>query len=74
VYASTILRLGYEQIRNLLLAMYQLTISKGEITKILSEEAYKLLPEYHQLRKTIQEQKGVHYDETPWAVQREEYG
>jgi hypothetical protein len=34
--------------------MYQLSISKGEITNILGEEAEKLSPEYHQLRKKIQ--------------------
>ncbi len=73
-YASIILRLSYEQIQQMLNDLYAFPLSQGEITTILTKEAIKLTPEFEQLKTTIREQPGAHYDETSWKVQREDQG
>lgn len=67
-YASVILRLSYAQIQHLLHDLYAFPLSQGEITYILEREARKLTHPHEQLKQTIREQNGVHYDETGWKV------
>ena len=73
-YLSILIRLSFEQVHILLKTTYNLSISDGEIAKILRKEAVKLLPEYEALKLRIQNQKGCHYDETPWKVEKEVKG
>lgn len=73
-YASTVLRLSYEQILHLLHDLYAFPLSQGEISGILEKEALKLTPAYERLKEDIRNQPGTHYDETGWPVQQEEKG
>ena len=67
-YADTILRLTYEQTRSFLKDMVHLSISDGEISNILAEQARLLRPEQERLKELIRGQPGAHYDETSWRV------
>lgn len=73
-YATTILRLSYEQILHLLRDLYAFPLSQGEITSILTREAANLTPAYERLKADIRQQRGTHYDETGWPVQQEDRG
>ena len=73
-YLSVISRLSFESIRNLLLSVYQLEVSDGEIAKILKREAAMLVSEYEELKARIRGQSAAHYDETSWKVQEETQG
>lgn len=73
-YLSILLRLSFEQIRMLLKTTYHFGLSDGEISKILEQESVRLRPEYEALNDRIRLQKGVHYDETGWRVQKEKEG
>lgn len=73
-YLSILLRLSYAQIRLHLATSYHMTVSDGEISHILAQEAVKLRPEYEALHRRINQQRGVHEDETGWPVQAEEHG
>lgn len=66
---STVSRLTYEQIRNLLHTTYQLSLSDGELAKILAKEADHLRPEYERLKARIRGEPAAHYDETSHPVQ-----
>ena len=67
-YLSIIIRLSFGQIATLLDTTYALSVSDGEIAKILLRESRHLRPAYEALKVDIRRQKGVHYDETPWKV------
>lgn len=67
-YLSTMCRLSFAQIQELLKDTYKIQISQGEIAKILNREAVKLRPDYEQLKIKIQEELVVHLDETGWKV------
>lgn len=54
--------------------MVNLSISDGEISNILAEQARNLRPEYERLKEKIRGQPGQHYDETSWPVQKEHQG
>lgn len=73
-YASTVLRLSYDQIVQFLSDWYAFPLSQGEITAILTREATKLTPAYERLKEDIRNQRGAHYDETGWPVQQEDRG
>lgn len=73
-YLSILLRLSFAQIRLHLATAHYFSISDGEIARILEKEAVRLRPEYEALKDRIRAQKGVHYDETSWKVQKEEMG
>lgn len=67
-------RLSHTQIQDHLKEVFDLSISTGEIGNILQTEADRLRPEYQSLKESILNQKGTHYDETGWRVQKEEHG
>jgi transposase len=73
-HTSIILRLSYDQIQTILYDLYRLKISDGEIRNILRKEAILLNPEYERIKRCIDRQRGAHYDETGWRVQRELQG
>lgn len=68
-YLSILIRLSFESIKNILLSVYQMDISDGELSKILRQEAKRLTPEYEAIKERIRNQKANHYDETSWKVQ-----
>lgn len=63
-YAINILRLSYEQTKNVLSDLYGFNISDGEIANILSKTAVKLNPELERLKERILNSNSVHLDET----------
>lgn len=67
-YLNIFCRLSFYQIQQLLFDTYQLTVSQGEIVKILNREAVKLRPHYEQLKEQIRGEPGVHLDETGWRI------
>jgi transposase len=68
-YLVTILDCSYEQVKTLTNDLYSLTLSDGEITAILQEQAIKWLPEYERLKEEVRAGPGVHVDETTWPIQ-----
>lgn len=68
-YAHTILRLSYAQIISFLETFSSLTLSEGEITRILTKEADTLRPAFHRLLERLRNEPVVHYDETPYPLQ-----
>ncbi len=73
-YLSIVMRLSFEQISCFLLDTAGFTISDGEITSCLDEQADKLTPERKRLFAKIRGAPGRHYDETGWNVQKEGQG
>ena len=63
-YAINILRLSYEQTKNILFDLHGFTISDGEIANLLERTADKLNPELERLKQRILQAKSVHLDET----------
>jgi hypothetical protein len=53
---------------------FGIAVSEGEMTNILTMEAAKLLPEYHDIAVRIDEDPCRHGDETSWPVQEEGEG
>lgn len=69
-YLHTIGRLSYRQIRESLSITYDLSVSDGEITNILKQQAIQERPTYEQLKVSIRNEPSVHLDESPWHLQR----
>ena len=70
-YAVNILRLSFEQTKNILLDLYSFSISDGEIAGILEKTAQALKPELARLKQRILQAKSVHLDETGWRTKAE---
>jgi len=71
---SIVSRLSHSQIQDHLKDVFDFQVSIGEIGNILEKEANNLRPEYQRLKQSIQKQSAVHYDETSWRVEKEEFG
>lgn len=67
-------RLSHTQIQDHLKDVFGLGLSLGEVGNILQEEAARLRPKYNTLKESVVNQRGTHYDETSWKVQKEEQG
>lgn len=67
-------RLSHSQIQEHLNDVFDLSVSLGEIDRILRIEADDLRPTYESLKKSVSSQRGIHHDETSWKVQKEEQG
>jgi hypothetical protein len=63
-YAINILRLSYEQTKNVLSDLYGFNISDGEIANILEKTAIRLNPELERLKERILSSNSIHLDET----------
>lgn len=63
-YSSVILRLSYSQIVADLKNRFNFTISGGEINGILKKKAEEHRIDYEKLKKVIQSEKVLHFDET----------
>lgn len=68
-FATIILRLSYEQIKDFLESTTGIKLSDGEISNILERQAGQLEPAFERLKDNIRGQPGAHYDETGWKVQ-----
>ena len=62
----TYYRLPLRQIQNLLSALYQVTLSVGEIRNIIDATAARAKADYEMLRDDIRQSPAVHFDETGW--------
>ena len=74
VYCITVLGMTFEKIHHDLRDTFGIVVSDGEITHILTTEAQKLLPEYHDIDTRIRGSPCAHLDETGWPVQKEGEG
>ncbi len=63
-YSSVILRLSYSQIVDDLRNRLNFTLSSGEIDRILKKKAKGHSIDYERLKKVIQKEPVVHFDET----------
>lgn len=71
----SVVGMSYTQVAHLLLSLYQLTVSDGEIVNALQKQHQAWLPAYGQLKADIRAAPVVHADETPWAIQQNDgYG
>ena len=71
----TVVGLSYTQITNLLLGLYELKISDGEIASALASKHQTWLPAYQKLKADIRAAPVRHYDETAWSIQdQDNYG
>jgi transposase len=70
-HLMTVGGMSYQQVANLLLTLYGLAISKGEMAGILARKHLAWFPAYTQLGADIRAAPVVHADETPWKIQAE---
>lgn len=61
--------MSYAQVANILLSLYGLHITDGEIASMLQKQHQTWLPAYIQLKADIRAAPAVHSDETPWPIQ-----
>lgn len=61
--------MSYSQVASLLLALYGLAVSDGEVASILQHQHEQWLPAYQKLTADIRAAPIRHYDETPWKIQ-----
>lgn len=67
-YLSVVCRQSYAQIQDLLIQMYDFSLSQGEIAKIMEKEGARLRPEYERLKVRLRSELSVHLDETIWDL------
>lgn len=68
-YAITVLDQTYQQVQNMFVDFFGITISDAEITRILAEKGMDWRPEYNRIDENIRQQSGNHLDETTWNIQ-----
>lgn len=68
-YLIIIMRLSFEQVRQILCDTANFRVSDGEITAALDGQAERLMPEEKRLMQRVRAVLGRHYDETGWPVQ-----
>jgi transposase len=66
----SVVGMSYAQVTRLLLSLYGLAASDGEIANTLQKQHQAWLPAYGQLKADIRAAPAVHADETPWAIQQ----
>lgn len=66
--------LSYDQVISLIQSLYNLDLASGEITRILTKQHEKWLPDYERLKDDIRKSRAVHMDETSWKLQEERSG
>ncbi len=65
---TTVERLSFEQVRNLLTTLFHITVSDGEIAHILVREARILTPAEDALLTSIRKEESHHMDESRYDV------
>lgn len=73
VYLSVVMRMSYEQIRNILRDIWHLKVSDGEIENIIEEQGNRLTLEHEKIAKALLEES-AHYDETTWKTTQGHFG
>lgn len=68
-HLTTVGGMSYQQVAGILLALYDLSVSDGEIANILRRQHQAWMPAYNQLTADIRAAPVRHYDETPWKIQ-----
>ncbi len=66
----SVVGMSYTQVVSLLVGLYGLAVSDGEIASVLQKQHRAWLPAYSQLKADIRAAPAVHADETPWAIQQ----
>lgn len=74
VYLTVVQKQTYSQIANFFLDVARITVSDGEIARILAEQAVRAGPEHARIEQRISEQIGVHADETGWKTLKDTQG
>lgn len=67
VYFSVVMRLSYEQVKNMMRDIYHIKISDGEIERILEEHGNRLTAEHERIAQELFKE-AAHYDETTWKT------
>jgi transposase len=70
----SVVGMSYAQTASLLLTLYGLVVTDGELANILSKQHRQWLPAYNQLKADIRAAPVVHVDETSWTIQQEQNG
>lgn len=65
----SVMGMSYTQVTSLLLSLYGLRTTDGEIANILARQHQAWLPAYERLKTEIRAAPAVHADETPWPIQ-----
>ena len=73
-YLVTLRDHSYDQVQHLLLDLYNIKLSDGEISEILDNQRLKLLSEYEKLKDVIRAGPAIHMDESRWKIQSEGSG
>jgi transposase len=73
-HSIIILRLSFGQTKDLLKTIADIDVSEGEISSILQEHSEALKPEFERIKKQIQNEPAVHFDETTYKVFSEKAG
>lgn len=61
--------MSYSQVAKLILSLYGLSVTDGEIANMLRKQHVAWTPSYNQLKADIRAAPVVHGDETPWPIQ-----
>lgn len=61
--------MSYSQVANLILSLYGLSVTDGEIANMLRKQHVAWTPSYDQLKADIRAAPVVHGDETSWPIQ-----
>jgi hypothetical protein len=67
-HSIIVLRLSFDQTKDLLKTIADIDVSEGEISSILQEHSELLKPEFERIKKQIQNESAVHFDETIYKV------
>lgn len=65
----SVVGLSYAQTTGLLLSLYRVHLTDGEIAAMLRKQHSRWTPSYTQLKADIRAAPVVHVDETPWPIQ-----
>jgi hypothetical protein len=64
----SVVGLSYAQTTGLLLSLYDIHVTDGEIARMLRKQHTTWTPSYNQLKADIRASPVVHADETPWPA------
>jgi transposase len=70
-YLITLRDHSYSQVIQMLLDLYGLKITSGEIANALEDKRTALLPEYQAMKERIRAGPAIHIDESRWPIQSE---
>ncbi len=65
----SVVGMSYAQTSSLVLGLYSLSLSEGEIGTIVRRKQIEWTPSYQTLQANIRASPSIHLDETPWPIQ-----